>query len=141
MPGDYLQNQSDYVQSGYIGNEGSPVKFTLNGVDTLFDRSPLRPDRGASLVQASTVSAGAERIGQPHRGNDDLLDLRWPSVSAIDRDKILSFWLAVRGMAKTFSYTDLDGNTMTVRFAKPARPYVREKAYGTYEVSIQLRIV
>ena len=138
---DYIHDQDDYILGGYIGPVGSPVGFLFNGIPITFDRSPIKHDRGRGLVQANVKGTGAERIGRSFYAKNDLIDLTWPNLSPYDRDKILTLWDSARGMAKTFYYTDINGNVYLVRFAKPTRPAVREIAFQIFEVRVQLRVI
>lgn len=118
-----------------------PTSFSSGANLLTFTRNPLRHSRGRRKVQARTQSSGAERIGQPSFGKNDLIDLIWPGMPVADVTAINSWWETIaRGMGKTFTYTDVMGVSYSVRFATPSRPQIREKAYNSHECRVQLRV-
>lgn len=130
-----------YVVSGYIGQPGSPVSFRLGSNTIPFGRSPLRPGRSLGFVQADVRSAGGERVGRDYYVKGDLIDLSWPSMSEWDKGRLLTFWRdTARGMSAPFTYTDIAGTSVTVRFATPKFPEIRPRAHDAYEVRVQLRV-
>ena len=130
-----------YVQAGYIGQPGSPVKFSRLGDTCPFGRSPLRPAFSVDFVQSLLTSAGAERSGRGYYVKNQLIDIEWPRLSGWDTRRLLTWWRTVaRGMSNTFTYTDVNGVATVVRFAVPTLPEIREIAYDTFQVRCQLRV-
>lgn len=141
MPGLYIVDQDDYVLPGYIGGESSPVKFRYGTTVVLFTCSPLRPGYQGGYVQPSASSAGEVRFGYTPYAKNTIIDLRWSGMSGANLATLLDFWKdTVRGMARSFYYTDAGGVVTLVHFATSARPDVRERAYDSYEVNVKLRV-
>ncbi|MEA5113013.1 MAG: hypothetical protein VB050_03215 [Geobacteraceae bacterium] len=133
--------EDGYVEPGYVGADGSPVYFTLDGDTLSFGTSPLRPERPLSFQQADLLSTGAERIPRNYYIKDDLIPLEWPRMSTWDKDHLLSWWRDVaRGMSRVFTYSDVDMVQCQVRFDTPKLPEVTEVCWNTWSVKFQLRV-
>lgn len=119
-----------------------PVSFSNAGGSVIFTRAPQRPPRSLGFAQADVKSGGGERRGRDYYAKDDLIDLAWFNMPGADKAALLNFWQGpARGMANSFTYTDVAGSTAVCRFATPRLPEIRERAYDTFEVHTQLRVV
>lgn len=131
-----------YVLPGYIGQPGSPVKFSREGDTCPFGRSPLRPPVSGSFLQPLLTSAGGERSGRDYYIKNQLIELVWPRLSGWDMRRLVTWWKTVaRGMGNEFTYTDVNGTDTVVTFAEPTLPEIVEIAYDTYRVVCRLRVV
>lgn len=115
--------------------------FTFGGVSLVFSRNPRRPGGDLSFAQPDLRTPAGEKTGRDYLVKNDIVDLPWENMPDADKDGLLSFWLnTARGMANPFDWTDTLGTVRTVRFATPKLPAFRERAFGCWAVSVQLRI-
>jgi len=107
-----------------------------------FSRNPLRPGRSSAMLQPQAASTGAEKIGHDYVIDQNIADLEWQGMPGADLAALLTFWRDVaRGMALPFTWQDLYGVQRSVRFNSSALPYYRERAYDSYEVRCQLKVL
>lgn len=136
---DYVD--SGYVLDGYIGQPGSQAAFQMDGKTITFRRAPLYPQRPLSFVQADRQSTGAVRVVFDYFVKHDLIDLVFKGMPEWEKAAFVDFFLtAARGMANQFTFINVAGVAVGVRFNSPALPEITEQAFNAYAVSCQLRV-
>ena len=112
--------------------------FEYGGTRITFSRGHLPARRGLDLLQPSAESTGADAFYLDPRVKQTPVRLRWPRMPLVDVERLETFFrTTVNGMARSFTWYDLNGAARTVRFASP-RFGVREIAPDTFEVDVDL---
>lgn len=112
--------------------------FTKDATTIAFTRAPARPSQRTELLQPEQRSAGGEPVAGAVVAADTTWPLQWRGMSTSELASLISFFnTTVRGMAETFTWTDVTGTARTVRFATPQIDH-SEIAYGRFEVSLTL---
>lgn len=105
-----------------------------------FTRAPLYPDGSNALLQATAESTGGEPVSRDPLGQIDTLNLKFAGMSKVDMTALdVFFTAAAKGMARTFTYTDVEAVAVTARFAVTALE-ISETSYERYSVTVPLFI-
>ena len=111
---------SGYVAAGYFGQAGSLCAFFCGAESLIFDQPPQRPPRSYKLIQAEKNSTGGDVLGYPVFARDKTLTLSWPRMHSFYLEQLRDWFKRVaKGMAILFSYRQVDGTLLTVRFGSP----------------------
>ncbi|GEM_PF-2368562 len=89
--------------------------------------------------QPKSLSDGGDLYSYK-KGSSEIFSLRWAALPASDMTNLLSFLGTMCGARYTFTYTDPDSGTQTVRLANADGLAHREVGGGRHEVRIELEV-
>ncbi len=116
------------------------ASFTHTNGSVTFSRAFQRPERSFALLQAARKTAAGFPRGYHYIILNSLITIKL-RMNQSERDSFLQFWsTTVNGMVNAFTYTATDGVTNQVRFNTSELPDITETAYGSFTVTVVLRV-
>jgi hypothetical protein len=105
-----------------------------------FADAPERPRRNVQPIQAQLVTPAGHRTFGDVIADDQRIALRFPRLSAGNKDALIDWWHRVaRGMSHAF-YIRLYGTEYQGRFASGQLPTITERTPDRFDVRIEILV-
>lgn len=105
-----------------------------------FADAPERPRRNVQPIQAQLVTPAGHRTFGDVIADDQRIALRWPRLSAGNKDALIDWWHRVaRGMSHAF-YVRVNGTEYQGRFASGQLPTITERTPDRFDVRIEILV-
>jgi hypothetical protein len=113
------------------------VIFAHSQATVTFNHGP-RPSRGSrSYLQDQPETTAGIRNVQDFRARKPVWALAWTNMPKADRVLLESFYIHVKGIADTWTWTWSDGTVKTVRFLTPELQFI-EKTQDVFQINIDV---
>lgn len=120
--------------------EGAAALFVNSRGQLEFSRPPRLPGRSLSYDQARVESGGAQPYITDYYRRDELINLPL-RLTASEAAGLKTFFTgAAHGRSFPFTFIQQPNRSIEVKFAQTTLPPITEKAYNSYECTLQLRI-
>ena len=115
--------------------------FVHSGGTITFTRCSPRPDQALDIIQPQRTTPGGVRFGYYHTIISQTIRLQL-RMTTFQKDSLLDFFSRiVNSMAEPFTYTNSAGSATAVRFDAPRLDGLVETAYGSWELTVSLRVI